>query len=106
MADWSECAALYSFWADESGNFNISDVSGGKSVAILKSRDCFLSVKAIDQSKGSYAMGDMDIQAILSTALLSHSRGSGLAVQGDVNCNVENGGKATLHWQIYGNSPA
>ncbi|EHK26816.1 uncharacterized protein TRIVIDRAFT_34363 [Trichoderma virens Gv29-8] len=101
-ADWRFCAALSSSWASENGTFRIHDVSGSTFIPVLKSEGCVLGVKASEQGQGPYTMGDQDVKAILRIALQDYSEGTDLSVEGSVKCNVADGGRADLHWQIYG----
>ncbi|KAK5996466.1 hypothetical protein PT974_01800 [Cladobotryum mycophilum] len=103
-ADWRHCAALFSSWANQNGTFSIHDDSGDALIPILQSKGCVLGVKALIGGQGSYTVGDQDIKTILRTALQNYSEGTDLEVQGDVNCAVAAGGKAGLHWQIYGDA--
>ncbi|PTB65526.1 hypothetical protein BBK36DRAFT_1141485 [Trichoderma citrinoviride] len=100
-ADWRFCAALSSAWASENGTFNIHDASGSAFIPVLKSEGCTLGVKASEQGQGPYTMGDQDVKAILNIALEYYSDGTDLSVEGSVKCNVADGGRAGLNWQIY-----
>ncbi|KAL7785936.1 hypothetical protein V8C37DRAFT_310950 [Trichoderma ceciliae] len=101
-ANWRFCAALSSSWASENGTFRIQDLSGTAFIPVLKSQGCVLGVKASEQGQGPYIMGDKDVKAILRIALQNYSEGTDLSVEGSVKCNVAAGGRAGLHWQIYG----
>ncbi|KAL7941386.1 hypothetical protein V8C42DRAFT_179433 [Trichoderma barbatum] len=101
-ADWRFCAALSSAWATENGTFRIHDVSGSAFIPVVQSEGCVLGVKALEQGQGPYTMGDQDVKAILRIALEYYSEGTDLAVEGSLKCNVADGGRADLHWQIYG----
>ncbi|KAL7931529.1 hypothetical protein V8C35DRAFT_111885 [Trichoderma chlorosporum] len=101
-ADWRFCAALSSAWASENGTFHILDVSGSSFIPVLKSEGCVLGVKASEQGQGPYMIGDQDVKAILRIALEDYSEGTELSVEGSVNCNVADGGRSDLLWQIYG----
>ncbi|KAH0489726.1 hypothetical protein TgHK011_010143 [Trichoderma gracile] len=100
-ADWRVCAALLSAWASENGTFSIRDASGGAWIPVLKSEGCTLGVKASQQGQGPYIVGDEDVKDIFNIALEYYSEGTDLSVEGSVNCDVADGGRAGLNWQIY-----
>ncbi|KAL7953636.1 hypothetical protein V8C34DRAFT_309043 [Trichoderma compactum] len=101
-ADWRYCAALSSAWANENGTFSIHDVSGSAFIPVLKTEGCVLGVKASEQGQGPYTIGDQDVKAILRIALEDYSEGTDLSVEGSVKCNVADGGRSDLQWQIAG----
>ncbi|KAI5459397.1 hypothetical protein BGZ63DRAFT_406690 [Mariannaea sp. PMI_226] len=130
-ADWEACAALYSEWASFNGTFNIGlstgtgtrtgtstgrrddnhlsaerevsqQSSGVNYTPILQSESCTFAIYSADLGK-LVALGDVDINDILKTALQEYSSGTLLGVRGEVNCAVRasKGQKSVLSWQLY-----
>lgn len=119
-ADWEACAQLYSSWDSFNGTFNIgnnADSAAGLTLdsraeierankvsytPVLHSDSCTFALHSADLAQ-IVAIGDVDIDEILKTALNEFSSGSLLAVKGSLNCSVrgDRAAKAELKWQLY-----
>lgn len=112
-ANWRDCAALFSGWADENGTFAITTTP----VPILRSGTCTLAVAGMKENEveekveggsGYYVVGDDDVRGILDGALKNYSQGTNLAARGSVECQWAGAGKkasasrglAGLVWQV------
>ncbi|RDA90841.1 hypothetical protein CP533_1532 [Ophiocordyceps camponoti-saundersi (nom. inval.)] len=100
-ADWRECAALHSEWTTEKGFFRVSKPDRGIYVPILSETGCSLAVEPHNPLFGPYIIGNQDVENILFHSLRDFSRGTLLAVNGNVSCDATGTGvRVPLAWKI------
>ncbi|KZZ98549.1 hypothetical protein AAL_03067 [Moelleriella libera RCEF 2490] len=99
-ASWKQCAGLYSSWTSQNGTFDLTSANATGYMPILQTRDCALSVKPADPSKGPFTLGDGDVKTLLDTSLRQFSEGSDLRVMGMVKCAAAGGDRDEIDWRI------
>ncbi|RCI16840.1 hypothetical protein L249_3036 [Ophiocordyceps polyrhachis-furcata BCC 54312] len=100
-ADWRQCAALHSEWTTEKGFFRVSRPGRSVYVPILSGTGCSLAVEPHNPLFGPYIIGNQDIEHILFHSLREFSRGTLLAVNGNLSCDASGTGvRVPLAWKI------